>query len=160
MKTTPRRISSCDEATELARATQARGGSVVFTNGVFDLLHPGHVRYLADARALGDQLVVAINSDQSVRVNKGPERPITPERERGEVLLGLASVDAVVIFEAETPREVIERIQPDILVKGEDWAADAIVGREVVEARGGRVVRIRLEQGLSTTELIRRIRRM
>jgi rfaE bifunctional protein nucleotidyltransferase chain/domain len=160
MKTTPRRISSWDEATELARATQARGGSVVFTNGVFDLLHPGHVRYLADARALGDQLVVAINSDQSVRVNKGPERPITPERERGEVLLGLASVDAVVIFEAETPREVIERIQPDILVKGEDWAADAIVGREVVEARGGRVVRIRLEQGLSTTELIRRIRRM
>jgi D-beta-D-heptose 7-phosphate kinase/D-beta-D-heptose 1-phosphate adenosyltransferase len=126
---------------------------------VFDLLHPGHVRYLGDARAMGDALVVAINSDRSVRANKGPERPITPEWERAEVLLALASVDAVVIFEDETPQEVIERIQPDILVKGEDWAADAIVGREVVEARGGRVVRIRLEQGLSTTELIRRIRR-
>jgi D-beta-D-heptose 7-phosphate kinase/D-beta-D-heptose 1-phosphate adenosyltransferase len=160
MKTTPRNISSWDEATDLARSTQARGGTVVFTNGVFDLLHPGHVRYLADARAMGDQLVVAINSDRSVRANKGPERPITPERERGEVLLGLASVDAVVIFDDETPQEVIERIQPDILVKGEDWAADAIVGREVVEGRGGRVVRIGLEPGLSTTELIRRIRRI
>jgi D-glycero-beta-D-manno-heptose 1-phosphate adenylyltransferase len=159
MKTAPRKISSWDEAADLARSTQARGGTVVFTNGVFDLLHPGHVRYLGDARAMGDALVVAINSDRSVRANKGPERPITPEWERAEVLLALASVDAVVIFEDETPQEVIERIQPDILVKGEDWAADAIVGRELVEARGGRVVRIRLEQGLSTTELIRRIRR-
>ncbi len=108
---------------------------------------------------MGDLLVVAINSDRSVRANKGPERPMTPEPERAEVLLALASVDAVVIFDEETPYDVIDRIQPDILVKGEDWGADAIVGRDVVEARGGRVVRVRLEPGLSTTELIRRIRR-
>jgi D-glycero-beta-D-manno-heptose 1-phosphate adenylyltransferase len=158
MKTAPRTVSSWNEAAELARTTQENGGKVVFTNGVFDLLHPGHLRYLQDARTLGNLLVVAINSDRSVRANKGPERPINPEQERAEVLLALSCVDAVVIFDAETPFDVINRIQPDILVKGEDWAADAIVGREIVEARGGTVVRARLEPGVSTTELIRRIR--
>lgn len=159
MKAAPRTISTWDAAAARANAAQDRGGKVVLTNGVFDLLHPGHVRYLEEARAMGDLLVVAINSDRSVRANKGPERPITPESERAEVLLALASVDVVVIFDEETPYDVIDRIQPDILVKGEDWGANAIVGRDLVEARGGSVVRIRLEPGLSTTELIRRIRR-
>jgi D-beta-D-heptose 7-phosphate kinase/D-beta-D-heptose 1-phosphate adenosyltransferase len=158
VKTSPRSLSTWDEAAGLSRRTRDQGGQVVFTNGVFDLLHPGHVRYLGDARALGDLLIVAINSDRSVRANKGPERPVNPEGERAEVLLALDCVDGVVIFDEPTPRDVIERIQPDILVKGEDWGADAIVGRDVVEARGGRVVRLPLEPGLSTTELIRRIR--
>ena len=158
MKAAPRTISSWDHAAAMASAVQDHGGKVAFTNGVFDLLHPGHVRYLHDARAMGDLLVVAMNSDRSVRANKGPDRPITPESERAEVLLALSSVDAVVIFDGETPYDVIDRIQPDILVKGEDWGVDAIVGRDLVEARGGKVVRVRLEPGLSTTELIRRIR--
>ena len=152
-------ISTWDEAAALARSTQQQGGTVVFTNGVFDLLHPGHVRYLRDAHALGDVLIVGINSDRSVRAIKGPDRPINLEQERAEVLLALSMVTAVVIFDQDTPHEVILRIQPDVLVKGEDWAADAIVGRDIVEARGGRVVRVPLEAGLSTTELIRRIRR-
>ena len=159
MRTSRSEISSWDVAADRARTVQARGGLVVFTNGVFDLLHPGHVRYLRDARALGSLLVVGINSDRSVRANKGPGRPINPDRERAEVLLALASVDLVVIFDQQTPLEVIERIQPDVLVKGADWAADAIVGRDVVERRGGRVVRMALEDGQSTTELIKRIRR-
>lgn len=158
MKARPRRISSWDEASRLARDTQHGGGTVVFTNGVFDLLHPGHVRYLAEARSMGDVLIVALNSDQSVRSNKGPTRPLNPESERAEVLLALASVDGVVIFGEPTPHAVISCIKPDILVKGDDWGEDAIVGRDVVEARGGRVVRLPLEPGLSTTELIRRVR--
>ena len=152
------RTSSWDDAAALASSIQAQGGKVVFTNGVFDLLHPGHVRYLQAARALGDALIVAVNSDRSVRANKGPGRPINPQQERAEVLLALACVDAVVIFDEETPHAVISRIQPDILVKGADWAEDHIVGRDVVEARGGRVVRIQLAEGYSTTELIRRVK--
>lgn len=151
-------LLSHDQAAAFAGNLQSRGGKVVFTNGVFDLLHPGHVRYLQEARALGDALIVAINSDRSVRAIKGPERPVTPEDERAEVLLALACVDAVVVFDEDTPHAVISRIQPDILVKGADWGADDIVGRDVVEARGGRVVRINLVEGISTTELIRRVR--
>lgn len=143
---------------ELAASIQQRGGTVVFTNGVFDLLHPGHIRYLSEARALGDVLIVGVNSDRSVRANKGPSRPMTPEAERAEILRALASVDAAVIFDEDTPYELIKTIQPDILVKGADWGPDAIVGRDIVEARGGRVVRIALEPGLSSTELIRRVR--
>jgi D-beta-D-heptose 7-phosphate kinase/D-beta-D-heptose 1-phosphate adenosyltransferase len=137
---------------------RAAGARLVFTNGVFDLLHVGHVRYLAQARALGDALVVAINSDRSVRTNKGDERPVIPEDERAELLLALACVDAVVVFGEETPHAVVTAIQPDILVKGADWGPDNIVGRDVVEARGGRVVRVELERGFSTTDLIRRVR--
>ena len=151
-------LSLPHEAAAFARDLQARGGKVVFTNGVFDLLHPGHVRYLREARALGDALVVAINSDRSVRANKGPERPIVSERERAELLLALACVDAVVIFDEETPAAIVERIAPDVLVKGADWGPGNIVGRDTVEARGGRVVRIELTPGLSTTELVRRVR--
>ncbi len=130
----------------------------MFTNGVFDLLHPGHVRYLQAARALGDALIVAINSDRSVRGNKGPSRPINPERERAEVLAALSCVDAVVIFDEPTPLDIITAVQPDVLVKGADWAEDAIVGRDVVESRGGRVVRMEVEPGYSTSSLIQKIR--
>ena len=148
-----------EDAERLAADVRSRGGRVVFTNGVFDLLHPGHVRYLQDARALGDVLIVALNSDRSVRANKGPSRPINPEAERAEVLLALACVDAAVIFDEETPHAVIARIQPDVLVKGADWGEDNIVGRDVVEARGGRVVRVEISPGHSTTELINKVRR-
>jgi D-beta-D-heptose 7-phosphate kinase/D-beta-D-heptose 1-phosphate adenosyltransferase len=147
-----------DAAARQARDVQAGGGRVVFTNGVFDLLHPGHVRYLTEARALGDALIVGLNSDRSVRENKGAGRPVTPEGERGEVLLALACVDVVTVFDEPTPHALISRIQPDVLVKGADWGPDDIVGRDVVEARGGRVVRIPLAPGYSTTDLIERIR--
>jgi D-glycero-beta-D-manno-heptose 1-phosphate adenylyltransferase len=149
-----------DEAAAFASRIRTRGGAVVFTNGVFDLLHPGHVRYLRDARALGDALIVAINSDRSVRANKGEGRPINPQAERAEVLLALEPVDAVTIFDEETPHAVISAIQPDVLVKGADWGPDNIVGRDVVEARGGRVVRMELAPGFSTTALLDKVRRL
>jgi D-beta-D-heptose 7-phosphate kinase/D-beta-D-heptose 1-phosphate adenosyltransferase len=152
------RIWSVSEAAEVAARIRARGGKLVFTNGVFDLLHPGHIHYLRSARALGDALIVAINSDRSVRSIKGPERPITSERERAEILAALEAVDAVVIFDEETPADIISHIQPDILVKGADWGPDSIVGRDIVEAHGGLVVRIDLTPGFSTTDLIARIR--
>jgi D-beta-D-heptose 7-phosphate kinase/D-beta-D-heptose 1-phosphate adenosyltransferase len=147
-----------NDAAAFAAAIRGRGGKVVFTNGVFDLLHPGHVRYLQEARQLGDALIVGLNSDRSVRANKGPERPITPQDERAEILEALACVDAVAVFDEETPGEIIKRIQPDVLVKGADWGPDNIVGRDTVEARGGRVVRMELSPGYSTTELIRRVK--
>jgi D-beta-D-heptose 7-phosphate kinase/D-beta-D-heptose 1-phosphate adenosyltransferase len=145
-------------AAAFAETVHAGGGTVVFTNGVFDLLHPGHVRYLQDARALGDALIVGVNSDRSVRANKGPGRPINAEAERAELLLALAPVDAAAIFDEDTPHRIISLIQPDVLVKGADWGPDNIVGRDVVEARGGRVVRVQLAPGFSSTELIRRVR--
>ena len=156
----PRSSTAVEPGEAAARAAEVRrrGGRVVFTNGVFDLMHPGHIRYLRRARALGDALIVAVNSDRSVRANKGPERPITPDHERAEILAGLSSVDVVVIFDEDTPLAIISLIQPDVLVKGADWAADAIVGRDVVEARGGEVVRIGLEPGHSTTALVQKIR--
>ena len=152
------RLLTTAEAAALADRVRGEGGAVVFTNGVFDILHPGHVRYLREARALGGALVVAINSDRSVRSIKGPERPVNPERERAEVLLALACVDGVVVFDEDTPHAVVSAIRPDILVKGADWGPDAIVGRDVVEARGGRVVRIELSPGHSTSALISQIR--
>jgi D-beta-D-heptose 7-phosphate kinase/D-beta-D-heptose 1-phosphate adenosyltransferase len=146
-----------DDAAAFVDALRREGRTVVFTNGVFDLLHPGHVRYLQAARAEGNALIVGVNSDRSVRANKGPSRPITPEAERAEILAALACVDAVVIFDEETPAAIIGRLQPDVLVKGADWAADAIVGRDVVEARGGRVVRVPVEAGWSTSAIVRKI---
>jgi D-beta-D-heptose 7-phosphate kinase/D-beta-D-heptose 1-phosphate adenosyltransferase len=145
-----------DAALALVARVRAGGGTVVFTNGVFDLVHPGHVRYLQAARRLGDALVVGVNSDRSVRANKGPSRPLNVEAERAEVLAALQCVDCAVVFDEETPHALITRLQPDVLVKGADWAEDNIVGRDVVEARGGRVVRMPLEAGFSTTDLIRR----
>lgn len=152
-------VLSLDEAVALVARGRAAGKRIVFTNGVFDLLHPGHVRYLEAARAEGDVLIVGVNSDRSVAVVKGPGRPITPEAERAELLAALAVVDGVVIFDEETPAALIERLQPDVLVKGSDWPADQIVGRETVEGRGGRVVRVPVVPGYSTTALLERIRR-
>ncbi len=151
-------LTSRDAAADWATRTRDAGKRIVFTNGVFDLLHPGHVRYLQAARAEGDCLIIAINSDRSVSAIKGPTRPITPERERAEILGALRCVDAVVVFDEDTPFEIITAVQPDVLVKGADWAADRIVGRDVVEARGGRVVRMPVEQGWSTTSIVGKIR--
>ena len=149
-----------DLATLLAQLAdrRARGQRIVFTNGCFDLLHPGHVRYLRAARDLGDALVVGLNSDASVRGLKGPGRPILNASERSAVLAGLAAVDHVTVFAEETPRALIIAIAPEVLVKGADWALDDIVGRTEVEARGGVVARVDVVPGVSTTELIRRIR--
>jgi len=156
---TSAKIALRDDAATRVGAWRALGQTIVFTNGVFDLLHPGHLRYLTQARALGDALIVGVNSDRSVRANKGPGRPITPEQERAEVLAALACVDAVVIFDGDTPHELIAALQPDVLVKGADWAAGEIVGRDIVEARGGKVVRVPIEVGYATTGIIERIRR-
>jgi D-glycero-beta-D-manno-heptose 1-phosphate adenylyltransferase len=149
-----------EQTINLVERSRQAGKKIVFTNGVFDLLHPGHLRYLEQARELGDVLIVGVNSDRSVRTNKGPGRPITPEGERVEILEALACVDAVVVFDEDTPHSIISAVQPDILVKGADWAEDAIVGRDVVEARGGKVVRVPIERGYSTTAIIDRIRRI
>ncbi len=147
-----------NDLASLVTRLRAAGKSIVFTNGVFDLLHPGHVRYLQHARTLGDALIVGVNSDRSVRANKGPSRPVTSEAERTEILEALACVDGVVVFDEDTPHAIIAAIQPDVLVKGADWAEDAIVGRDVVEARGGRVVRVPIEPGYSTTAILTKIR--
>lgn len=134
------------------------GRTVVFTNGCFDLLHPGHVRYLAEARSLGDVLVVALNSDRSVRALKGEGRPILSEQERAEVIAALQAVDYVIVFDEETPRELIVKLLPDVLVKGGDWPLDEIVGRLEVEAAGGKVISLPYVDGSSTTDIINRIK--
>ena len=136
---------------------RCEGRALVFTNGCFDLLHPGHVRYLAEARALGDALVVALNSDRSVRALKGGGRPILNEQERAEVVAALEAVDYVTIFNEETPRELIAELLPEVLVKGGDWPIDQIVGRVEVEAAGGRVVSLPYLEGSSTSDMIDRI---
>jgi rfaE bifunctional protein nucleotidyltransferase chain/domain len=136
---------------------RGQGRRVVFTNGCFDILHPGHVRYLQQARALGDALIVALNSDRSVRELKGPSRPILNEHERAEVMAALGCVDTVTIFDDPTPRELIAALLPDVLVKGGDWSLDTIVGREEVEAAGGQVLSLPFVEGSSTTDVIDRI---
>ena len=151
-------VLSREQSARYAADLRTSGRTVVFTNGVFDLLHPGHIRYLRDAAALGDALIVALNSDASVRRNKGEGRPITPELERAELLGALDCVAAVTLFDEDTPAEIVRAVQPDVLVKGADWPADRIVGRDTVEARGGRVVRIPLEEGYSTSALVAKIR--
>jgi D-beta-D-heptose 7-phosphate kinase/D-beta-D-heptose 1-phosphate adenosyltransferase len=138
---------------------RACGERVVLTNGCFDLLHPGHVALLEAARAEGERLVVALNSDVSVRGLKGDGRPVVPEGERAELLLSLESVDRVALYDEPTPIEVVRALRPDVLVKGADWAAEEIVGRAEVEAAGGRVVRVALVPGRSTSAIIGRIRR-
>ena len=153
-------MTTLQDAVALVARLRAASRIVVFTNGVFDLLHVGHLRYLRHARGLGDALLVGVNSDRSVRQLKGSGRPITVEAERAELLEALACVDGVVIFDEETPRNLILAIQPDVLVKGADWAEDGIVGRDIVEARGGRVVRVAIEPGHSTTMIVDRIRRL
>ncbi len=143
----------------LARHGRPRSGRLVFTNGCFDLLHRGHVEYLAAARALGDLLVVGLNTDGSVARLKGPHRPHVPLRDRAAVLAGLASVDVITPFDSDTPRALIAALLPDVLVKGGDYAADEMVGRDEVRAAGGEVAIVPFLPGRSTTELVRRIRR-
>ncbi len=150
-------ISSLATLLAEREALRTRGQKVVFTNGCFDLLHPGHISLLEQARSEGDVLVVGLNSDRSVRELKGPGRPIVPEGERAETLLALEAVDRVVVYDEPTPLEVIQSLLPDVLVKGADWALDAIVGRGEVEGAGGRVVRIDLTPGRSTTRLLARM---
>jgi rfaE bifunctional protein nucleotidyltransferase chain/domain len=142
-----------------ARRAQARGRRVVFTNGCFDLIHRGHVQLLDQASRLGDVLVVGINSDRSCRKLKGRSRPIVNQQDRAVVLAGLASVDFVTVFDAPTPKHLIERLRPDVLVKGADWQGSEIVGADTVRRAGGKIVRVRLARGRSTTGLIERIRR-
>ena len=155
----PTKVTTRDELVSLLAECRQRQQRVVFTNGCFDLMHIGHVRYLQAARNLGDLLVVGVNSDGSVRaLSKGPDRPIVPDVQRAEVLAALACVDYVVIFSEPDPGALIAALQPDILVKGGDWPLDRIIGRETVEARGGRVQTIPLVPGVSTTTLVQRIR--
>ena len=155
----PTKVTTRDELVSLLAERRQRQQRVVFTNGCFDLMHIGHVRYLQAARNLGDLLVVGVNSDGSVRaLSKGPDRPIVPDVQRAEVLAALACVDFVVIFPEPDPGALIAALQPDILVKGGDWPLDRIIGRETVEARGGRVQTIPLVPGVSTTTLVQRIR--
>jgi len=151
------KMLSLSEAVSWVERQRHDGLKIVFTNGVFDILHPGHVRYLQDARREGDLLVVGVNSDRSVRAIKGPGRPINPENERAELVAALSSVNAVVIFDEVDPQQIISRLQPDVLAKGADWAADRIIGRDIVEARGGRLVRIPLANGYSTSDIIKKI---
>ena len=153
------KILSQDELLGLRQTMRAAGKTVVFTNGVFDLLHVGHVRYLAAARALGDALVVAINSDRSVRELKGDGRPLINENERGEILAALRQVDYVTIFDDVSPRSLIATLLPDVLVKGGDYGLDKIHGREEVEAAGGRVVSLPFVAGTSTSAMIERMKR-
>jgi rfaE bifunctional protein nucleotidyltransferase chain/domain len=152
-----KKVLSLSEAVAFVEHLRHEGKQIVFTNGVFDLLHPGHVRYLQDARDEGDVLIVGVNSDRSVKAIKGATRPITPEAERAEILAAVNCVDAVVIFDQDNPQTIVQRLQPDVLAKGADWAADAIIGRDAVEARGGRVVRIPLAEGYSTSDIIKKI---
>lgn len=150
-------LSSEEAVLRFGRANRG-GRRLVFTNGCFDLLHPGHIQSLEEARALGDALIVGINSDVSVRELKGPARPVLPELERAEILAALECVDAVVIFSELTPREIIAALLPDVLVKGGDWPGNQIVGREEVEAAGGRVVSVPVVSGYSTTAILAKMR--
>jgi rfaE bifunctional protein nucleotidyltransferase chain/domain len=152
------KIRTLEETKAQCEQLKASGKKVVFTNGCFDMLHPGHTRYLCAARELGDHLVVAVNSDRSVRVIKGPKRPILPEQIRAELLAALNCVDTVFIFDEDNPLNVIRQVLPDVLVKGGDWAEDKIIGSDVVKEAGGDVKRIPFAEGFSTTDLIDKIR--
>jgi len=151
------KVKTVEELQPLLAILRAAGKKIVFTNGCFDLIHTGHTRYLAIARSFGDILVVAVNSDASVSTIKGEKRPINSQQERAEALAALESVDFVTIFSEPDPYKVISALQPDVLVKGGDWPIEEIIGRDVVEARGGRVVNVPFVEGQSTTGIIERI---
>ncbi len=151
------RIKSRSELVTIVTQAKRRGKKVVLTNGCFDLLHAGHLRTFQEAKKHGDMLIVALNSDASVRALKGPERPFVPEQQRAELIAGLRVVDYVVIFDEQDPLSVVTDLKPDVLTKGEDWAEGTIIGQKVVEAGGGKVVRVPLVEGLSTTGLIKKI---
>jgi rfaE bifunctional protein nucleotidyltransferase chain/domain len=157
--TTSHKVIDKDAAARWVQDLRGRGQKVVFSNGCFDLLHRGHVAYLEEARSRGDALIIGVNTDASVeRLNKGPGRPLTPEADRARVLAALACVDRVVLFDEDTPLELITLLKPDVLVKGGDYQLHEIVGREVVEARGGKVLALPFVAGYSTSALIDRIR--
>ncbi|MBI1941242.1 MAG: D-glycero-beta-D-manno-heptose 1-phosphate adenylyltransferase [Acidobacteria bacterium] len=153
------KVLPIEKAIALVGELKRRGKRVVFTNGCFDVLHPGHTRYLAEARKLGDVLLVALNSDHSVRSLKGPGRPVFPESERAEILAALEAVDYVTIFDELTPQTVIARMLPQVLVKGGDWGLDEIVGRAEVEAAGGRAHSLPVVPGFSTSSMIQTVRK-
>jgi D-beta-D-heptose 7-phosphate kinase/D-beta-D-heptose 1-phosphate adenosyltransferase len=157
MSDSPRRPIAADELAAVAAQWRAARRTIVFTNGVFDLLHPGHLALLEECASLGDVVLVAINDDASVARLKGPTRPVYPASERAEILLALRWVDAVTVFSEDTPLATIERVQPDVLVKGAEYGTGAIVGEEVVTSRGGRVVRYPMAKGHSTSEIVRRM---
>ncbi len=152
------KLLSNQESLEAISAHHLRQERVVFTNGCFDIIHRGHVRYLAQAKSLGNVLVVGLNSDESVRRLKGPARPLVPEDERAEVLLALKAVDYVLPFSEDTPLELIKRVKPDILVKGGDWSVETIVGGDFVQSYGGKVMSLTFVEGFSSTNIIEKIR--
>jgi D-beta-D-heptose 7-phosphate kinase/D-beta-D-heptose 1-phosphate adenosyltransferase len=151
------RVISRAELIEVRRELKKNGRRIVFTNGCFDLLHRGHIEYLAKAKSLGDTLIVGLNADDSVRRLKGPARPITPQEDRAAILVALAVVDYVCIFDEDTPYELIRAVVPDILVKGADWTVDDVVGKDIVEAAGGSVHTIEFLPNRSTTNIIQKI---
>jgi len=153
------KVLTIESLCAVVREERTSGKNIVFTNGCFDLLHVGHVRLLAAARQAGDLLVVGVNSDASVRRLKGAGRPLVPQGDRAEVLAALEAVDLVTIFDQDTPAELIAALEPDVLVKGGDWRPDRIIGREIVERRGGHVLIVPTVEGFSTTTLAERIRR-
>ena len=158
-QSTENKVINREEAARWVREMQDRGLRVVFTNGCFDLLHPGHVGYLEEARSLGEALIVAVNTDASVRrLGKGPERPVNPEGDRARVVAALQAVDRVVLFDEDTPLEILTALQPDILVKGGDYRLDEVVGRELIEARGGQVRVLPFRSGYATSRLLERLR--
>ena len=152
-----RKIVTLKKLGTVLRPLKKKGKTVVFTNGCFDIIHAGHVRYLLKAKTLGDLLIVGLNSDASVRQIKGTRRPIVSQQERAEVLAALECVDYITIFDDLTPLSLIEHLEPDILVKGADWAGHAIVGADIVKKKGGRVARMKLARGISTTNIIKKI---
>jgi len=154
------KIKTTTELAPLLSLLRATGQKIVFTNGCFDLIHPGHTRYLATARSLGDILVVAVNSDASVRSIKGEKRPINSQQDRAETLAALESVSFVTVFDEPDPYKVIAALQPDVLVKGGDWPIEKIIGRDIVQARGGSVVNVPYINGASTTGIIEKILRI
>ncbi len=160
LKVLQNKLQSLEQLRRIRYELREAGKKVVFTNGVFDLLHRGHVEYLEKARALGDVLMVGLNSDSSVKLVKGSGRPLVNQEDRAMVLAGLSSVNYICFFDEETPHAIISALLPDILVKGGDYSLDQIVGRDVVEAHGGQVVTIALTPGMSTSEMIKRIARL
>jgi rfaE bifunctional protein nucleotidyltransferase chain/domain len=152
------KLKTLDELIEIAAQARRNGKSVVFTNGCFDLLHRGHVHVLRQAKAAGDLLVVAINSDQSVKAIKGPTRPVAAEMDRLELIAAMEMVDYVILFDEPDPSKLITAIKPNVLAKGGDWGADGVVGADIVEREGGRVVLVPYLKGYSTSEIIERIR--
>ena len=152
------KLKTLEELVAIRHDLGRQGKQVVFTNGCFDLLHRGHVRYLGQAKSLGDVLIVAVNNDSSVRTLKGPDRPVMSHAERAELLAALTAVDYVLIFEDVDPEKLIRALEPDLLVKGGDWPVDQVVGRQIVESRGGRVCTLPYVEGASSSQLLQRIR--